>query len=233
MRRNNKAGILVYRFNKLIDDYEYMIVRKLFTHEFMKIITAKYNSTDNKIIFSRLSILELFILKNYPIGDIYRTFFKLVDISDQQLKIIDKIVNKYNKYIENNKSVYKSMLKVKQEVVWEIPKGNIEYCETQLDCGLRELYEETSIEKKDICKSSIEPINEYISYNRNECRIIYHIYKYIGDDNDILKCNVGDEIICKKWVTLTELEFTYMNISSKNVIYKIHKQLIEIHNKEH
>jgi len=233
MKKNNKAGILVYRYNHILDDYEYMIVRKLFTHEFMKIITGKYNSIDNHIIFNKLTTVEEFILNNYDMEEIYCTFFKInKNIPNKYIKIMHKISAKYNNYIKKKTN---SMLKIKQGVNWEIPKGHIEYNETSIDCAFRELYEETKICKDDLINSYISPMYENITYNKNTCRTLYFIYKYKNDiissaDNNNSVNESKDEIVCRKWVTLSELEFTEMNRTSKNIIYKIHKQLIRIHN---
>jgi 8-oxo-dGTP pyrophosphatase MutT (NUDIX family) len=72
------------------------------------------------------------------------------------------------------------------EGIWEFPKGNIEDGETELECALREVLEETNLKLSNI-KGKITKISEIIAHNR-----IYVLFLFESEENlkkyDI-KCN--------------------------------------------
>jgi 8-oxo-dGTP pyrophosphatase MutT (NUDIX family) len=120
------------------------------------------------------------------------------------------------------------------EIIWEIPKGRknpgeASYIETNLDCAMREFYEETSIDdtKYKICYN-IEPIvNSFVDE-----KIIYKTIYYIAElrdqsENLIPHINYKSfhqisEIEQIKWVSLAEINFL-------NLPEPIHERLIMLY----
>jgi 8-oxo-dGTP pyrophosphatase MutT (NUDIX family) len=120
------------------------------------------------------------------------------------------------------------------EIIWEIPKGRKNpgeslYIETNLDCAMREFYEETSIDdtKYKICYN-IEPIvNSFVDE-----KIIYKTIYYIAElrdqsENLIPHINYKSfhqisEIEQIKWVSLAEINFL-------NLPEPIHERLIMLY----
>lgn len=119
------------------------------------------------------------------------------------------------------------------EILWEIPKGGKKEDETNIDCAIREFYEETSIKYKDYrILYHIPPVEESFKDNGVVYKNIYYIAVLRHDNNcknikiDFKSLNQISEVEQVKWVSINEIKFMNLNKTQSNKLINLYKRVI-------
>ncbi len=127
------------------------------------------------------------------------------------------------------------------ELLWEIPKGrkdetNLE--ETNIDCAIREFYEETSISSdKYKILYNYEPIIDSFIDNQTHYKTIYYVAKLHEEyENyipyiDFKNFDQITEIEQIKWVSISEIKFFNLHKTVQNRLYNLFKKIIKVYKK--
>jgi 8-oxo-dGTP pyrophosphatase MutT (NUDIX family) len=136
------------------------------------------------------------------------------------ISFTDIILNSLGSFLEKLNSEYNS-------TEWEIPKGGKKQNETHIQCGIRELKEETSLdESKYKIIKCIDPIHDvFIGTNNIEYRHIFYTALY--NNNGL--CDIehsNNEIDSVKWCCLSEIN-NIISISEDATVFfeKIYKDI--------
>lgn len=234
MNFNKKgAGVLCCRYNNNIKEYEYLLVRKSFSLDFIKLITTKYKINKYSLRLDRLSKYELYMIYKFGLKNIYIEYFKVKNPNNKNiLKYINNINRKfglYMKYIYGCNTNIKILNYVKKLCknasisdnlcTWEIPKGHKSNNDCNLlECGIRELKEETGI----IITRVFKDIRRYekIRYLNTIYNVTYFMSMVENNNEDVMSINNDNssEIICAKWFTLNEINTLCMDNIKKKII---------------
>lgn len=116
---------------------------------------------------------------------------------------------------------------------WEFPKGRKNTNENDLDCAIREFYEETNIDIHNIQPLSFDKIDEvFMGTNYSKYKNIYYLYDIIDDKiidkkkNKFQKLEINDV----KWLNINECfdKIRDYHFEKKNTLYYIHFILTNI-----
>lgn len=128
----------------------------------------------------------------------------------------------------NNKEKYEKLIKIYEKNIkewlaenigseyWTFPKGRNEKNEPDLDCAIREFYEETGIPSEKLYGMSCCRFNETIVSNVNRIYDIWYNYCFV--DKDVVPTVMKPREIRKvKWIELEKLD-KYLPSSSMEII---------------
>jgi len=183
-------GIICYKIEK--NEIKYLMIQRKDSLSFMEFVRGKYEITNIEYIkklLLNMTIGERDMILNNSFENIWNYIWYQTDNNSNKnnkeymnSKFKFSLLNENNflkNYITSIKSVFFS-----QE--WGFPKGRRKIKENDIDCAVREFYEETRIKEDDI--SIITEINpfEEIFFGTN-CIMYKHLY-YISKlkNNDIL-----------------------------------------------
>lgn len=208
------CGIVAITDNKKI-----VIILKKYTYEFMTLILGFHS---NGIKLNNITEMERQVLLKFNIKKIYSTYF------DKNRCNFNKIKKKFKDYkrkisIKSGKNFkdYLKNLVLKNNLMWEIPKGRIKRNETIYNCAKREFTEETGIKNIHIF-NDIVPLKE-IKIRRN---IKYITYYYFGECEYIKKEEPdAREILIVSTFNIEEIDLLNMEKSKKNIIKKLYSKL--------
>lgn len=168
---NNIKPINIKIINFIINNTELLLVKKKYTLYFIELIKGNYNPDNIKQI--------MFLLNNITLYEL--NMIKLIEFKEIWIKLFNK-VNKQYKIAENKfKKIFNIILQYEKinnhDNLWEIPKGKLdENDNTNLNCALREFYEETQI--KDIQINNFKYTMHFIGTNGKYYNYIYYLGMY-------------------------------------------------------
>lgn len=223
------------KYDEYMKKIKFLIVQRKHSFSYVDFMRGKYDINDDttiKMLFSMMSNIELENIKtktfetlwnelwgktsNYKI---YQREFELSREKFNQLKI------NLDDYIDKNK--------VNNSPEWGFPKGRKDKNENNIDCAIREFYEETNITKdKFKVLNKIPPLEENVQgFDNTKYKLTY----YLGLLNDDVKLSVESEtqsyeIGDIKWVSIDEfvkLVRPYYEDKIK-IIYKVFFSMINI-----
>ena len=215
MNEKYSFGIVLRHNNK------YLIVQNRDTEAFIYFFfsnvpkwTAKYCAK----VFKEFTMDEKNRLLYYPFHELYLDLYVSHDVN--------KFKNKYNIAKRNydffhTNNWMKTILKTSsfKHANWLFPKGRIEKNETEIDCAIREFYEETNISLNDY-KEKIDT-SKYIIYKQFKTFYRFHLnnklfildipekkdIKYTYFSNIIRPLSISNEILHAIWVDQSELQY--------------------------
>jgi 8-oxo-dGTP pyrophosphatase MutT (NUDIX family) len=176
-------GIICYKIEN--DEIKYLMIQRKDSLSFMEFIRGKYEVNDIEYIkklLTNMTITEREMIINDKFDDIWNyIWFQPLNTCNKgnkeyiNSKIKFTILNENNflrNYITSIKSIY-------NEQEWGFPKGRRKMKENDIDCAIREFYEETRIEKKDlIIIEDIIPFEEiFFGTNGVMYKHMYYIAK--------------------------------------------------------
>lgn len=198
-------GIACFRYHN--KQYEVLLVKRRFTYAFCDFINGNYSKKDNKSIMKLLDNMTTdekadIAMLNFDI--LWARVWKDKKVDSKKFKIFtenflkDKGV-RLLKLLRESKSI---------DHIWELPKGQKDKHENELQCAIREFREETSLSKS---RYTLFPnasrIYSYIDdgktfvlkyyfaiLNKNYNNIRINLY----NDSSVLEC---------KWVSMRDLQF--------------------------
>lgn len=183
-------GIICYRKNKNTNNTEILIIRRKDTIGYIEFLRGKYDIDNDDYIIELFNLMT--INEKKRILDV-RNFDKLRDMLGMTKKNsiykqeYQDANTKFNILIETNRLddlvIKSSTTWLFQE--WGLPKGRKHQKETNMDCAVREFYEETLVNYNDIyILYNVKPLEEvYKSINNVIYKHIYYFAEYIGNDD--------------------------------------------------
>lgn len=258
MKTKISYGIALCRYNpKKNNAVEILLIKKRYTYYFFSLVMGKYKRNDVKYIkylFDNMSYAEkidilgmqfsnlwyrIFLCnpeKHFNISDIYQAHN--IEISKDRYsnaEIYKKFFEKKNKFEQHfTKDGGKRLRNIIQqssdaEIIWEIPKGGKNENETNIDCAIREFYEETSISyNKYKIYYNIDPVVDTIVDSDIMYKTIYYIAGLKNDLNPKINFKNFDqisEIEQIKWVSLDEIKFMCLNKNTHNKLINLYKNI--------
>ncbi len=243
-KTKRSIGIACCRFNTVKNEIEILLVRKRYTYHFAEFVMGNYViSDDSKILhlINRMNIEEKIDLLSLDFDKIWYRFC-LIDPTtytntevcrsyfDQKFYLRCK--RKFDETFLRRMPEYNRMKKLlnnsdSRDTIWELPKGKrSNNHETELNCAIREFYEETRISANQytilhnlgvFTTSHQSSKNTYISkYYVAVMNMSFEInHKYTNPKMNYENRQQLAEISDVKWMTLSELKihdtvgFTY------------------------
>lgn len=171
-------GLICYKIENM--EIKYLMLQRKDSLSFMEFIRGKYDINDInyiKILLSNMTINERNMLIKNKFDDIWNYLWcqNNIKITKEYLESKQKfeliiIMPFFKNYINLISGIF-------NEQEWGFPKGRRKIRENDLDCAIREFYEETRIKKDDInILNDIEPFEE-IFFGTNS--ILYKHSYYI------------------------------------------------------
>ncbi len=256
MTKKISYGIALCRYNKEKNNrVEIIMIKKRYSYAFFNFVFGRYKPNDNKYLgqlFNNMSFSEKIDIlgmqfenmwyriwlnipsKHFDISDIYNIDTTQTISNAEKYRLFFQKKNKFEKnFINDGGKRLKDLIRqsTDSEIIWEIPKGGKHENETNIDCAMREFFEETSISQiKYKVLYNITPSIE----NINDGGLIYQHYYYIAKlrDGVLLQPKINfdsftqiSEVGQIKWVSLEEIEFMDLsereNTKLKNIFINV------------
>jgi 8-oxo-dGTP pyrophosphatase MutT (NUDIX family) len=189
-------GIICYRYNESTKEIEYLMIQRRNSLAFMEFIRGKYdlyNFEYVKHLMSYMTQTEQHMLITFPFDDLwnhvwYQPFMpkqtqEYLDAKEKFLMLKEGILclKDGKEVLVQLKYLLGQSFSVFKEPEWGFPKGRRRLRERDIDCAMREFYEETGIVKSDVVLDSEQIAYEEIFYGTNNIkyRHVYYIAKMI------------------------------------------------------
>ena len=188
---NNKSYNNFKFINTFKNKIKFLFIRRRHTLSYIEFIRGRYNinQVDNIIsLFELMTVDEINYIAVNTFQDLWCKLWKKTSCSKYYEKEFEASQKKFNKLksgLDSNKEINLNFIIKNTEIKyktpeWGFPKGRRNYHEKNVDCAIREFYEETSYTDEDYkLLNTISPINEV--FNGTNGVLYKHIY-YIGID---------------------------------------------------
>jgi len=247
------------------NNVEILLIKKRYTYQFFGLVMGHYKKNDTKYIkyiFDNMTYAEKMDIIGMQFNRMWyriyhndpEKFYSIVDIYKNANFANSPIEQRYSEseiyklYIEKKNKFEKNFVKdcgkklrilihqsTDAKVIWEMPKGGKNGNESNIECSIREFYEETSIKfsKYKILHDVAPLVDAFVD---NE--IIYKTVYYVailreGNDNFIPSINYRSfsqitEVEEIKWVSLAEIKFFGMPSFMNNRLLMLYNKIIKI-----
>ncbi len=229
-------GIICYKFEG--NEVKYLMIQRKDSLSFMEFIRGKYDTSNIEYI-KKLLLNMTITERNMILNNKFEDIWNYVWLSNENS------INKNNKEFINSKIKFYtlnennflrnyiiSIKNIYNEQEWGFPKGRRKMRETDIDCAVREFYEETRIKKEDLnLITDIIPFEE-IFFGTND--VMYkHLYYIAKLDNIDVNVKIDNdcmeqvrEIRAIKW-------YNYNDVISHIKIYNTERiELFKFANKK-
>jgi len=227
-------GIICYKIEN--KELKYLMIQRKDSIAFMEFIRGKYeiNNIDYiKQLLNNMVLSERNMIINSKFDDIWNYVWQQTDINKNNKEFINSKIKFYT-LNENNflRNYIISIKNIYNEQEWGFPKGRRKMRETDVDCAVREFFEETRIRKEDLnLITDIIPFEEiFFGTNGVMYKHLYYIAKLdnidvnIKIDNDCME--QVREIRAIKW-------YNYNDVISHIKIYNTERiELFKFANKK-
>lgn len=245
----NNIKYIIKLFN-MMTKYEKETIKTVYNFDKLRTLlkmTKKNNvyKTEYDMAKKKFNYLKNnYILKNYFKNKSSKNLnknktIKKTNLIKQENKTITKLNNNDNIKINLLNFILENSMITWDETEWGLPKGRKNKNETNINCGIREFLEETSINRKNIdILINIKPIIEtYTSINNITYRHVYYFAKYNNINNTEICLNPNDieqsiEISSINWFNqkdASNIIRDYYTVK-KNIINEGFKIINEIYN---
>jgi 8-oxo-dGTP pyrophosphatase MutT (NUDIX family) len=161
-------GLICYKIDEN-KEIKYLMLQRKDSLSFMEFIKGKYNIDDFdyiKVLLSNMTISERNMIINENFDNIWNYLW--CQNSNNPIKNTKEYIeskSKFNNFIIISLYInyIKSIIGLYNEQEWGFPKGRRKIKESDLDCAVREFYEETRIINNDI-----EVINDILPFEGND-----------------------------------------------------------------
>jgi ADP-ribose pyrophosphatase YjhB (NUDIX family) len=210
---NNILFTNINPFNKLTEYFKYdenikfLLVKRRNSLNYIDFMRGKYNIDDLKSIINMASYMskeEIELLKNNKFDTLWHNLW----LKNAYKKKYLNEMKKSNEMFDYLKSInfFDNLNSEYSCTEWEIPKGGKKQNETYINCAIRELEEETLLNKTNykIIKC-VDPIHDiFTGTDKKEYRHIF--YTGLLTNNNIEDYNhSNNEIDCIKWCSWSEI----------------------------
>ena len=225
----NSAGIIIFS-----NDFQRVIlIRKRFTYSYFDFVIGKYNRTNKSYLiklFNNMTVAEKLIILSLNFEQIWYHIFLTTEKSNDYYKYYTKFYNAF--LLNDNIKLLKSLIissNNNTSLLWEPPKGRKKNKESNVNCAIREVTEETKI-NQDLYK--IIPNYKYkrsIVENGVKYNTIYYVAKY-KHRNIISNINLGSTLQVSEIDKIEDINIKHINTifmynDIKNFIKFIHKKM--------
>lgn len=220
-------GLICYKYEN--NEIKYLMLQRKDSLSFMEFMRGKYE-LDNinyiKQLLSNMTISERDILISQSFDDIWNYIWcqpKNNPIKNTKEYIDSR--NKYNNLISINflQNYIKTISGLFNEQEWGFPKGRRKIREYDMDCAIREFYEETRIKKEALeIKTYIQPFEEIFFGTNN---VLYKHSYYVAKLLDFANSNISVDMKCLEQVREVRLLkwFNYDEVLSHIKKYNIER----------
>ena len=206
-------GIICYKIEN--NEIKYLMIQRKDSLSFMEFIRGKYETNDIEYIkklLTNMTINERHMILNSKFEDIWNYVWYQNETNKNNKEYINSKIKFYT-LNENNflRNYITSIKTVYNEQEWGFPKGRRKMKENDIDCAIREFYEETRIQKEDLqIITEIIPFEEiFFGTNGIMYKHLYYVAKLdnlnvnIRIDNECLE--QVREIRAIKWYNFNEV----------------------------
>jgi len=244
MQEKISYGISLIRYNKKYKKYEILMIKKRNSYSFINFAMGIYNNSLNELkeIFSGMTFYEKRIILSMNFDNIWMYLWNMDIISKDNEDFYNSYLNKKKifdtNFLSNNTS--KQQLRNiildthNNDTFWEIPKGNKNGKEKNIDAAIREMKEETGIEYGDY-KLLFDINNEYkMTFIDVINKIKYTYIYYLAEltkitkqyDKFLNRLLLNSEVIDIKWISLSDMYTLNFNPISKAQLTRLMKSII-------
>ena len=229
-RINNIKKIDYYR-----DKINILIIEKKHSLNYIEFIRGIYNVNDmTKLtkMFKLMSNNEINMIKEKDFSKLWNNLWNKTAKKKIYHKEYMQSIDKFNKLIKTNKLDELLLIKSKFETPeWEFPKGRKNINEKNLDCAIREIKEETTLDKSSYTIINLVNCFQDIFIGTND--ILYkHIYylSILNNNIEISNNKENKEVNDIKFVTIDNISnyIRYYNKSKIDLINKIFLLIINL-----
>jgi ADP-ribose pyrophosphatase YjhB (NUDIX family) len=209
------CGIILHRFNEK-HEHEFLLLRKRHTHAFNDFVLGKYADIGRSLnyLLSNMTREELLLVNSL---DFAMLWYHVWLSKEKTANFISK-EHKFNSCFINydgGESFRRRLKNITPNgfIQWEFPKGRPQRDETDLMCAVRELKEETGINKSDyyIIPGAVRYDNFCHSGTRYSFKYFmacaYANLNYKSLNSQTIDCNDFCEIGDVKWFTVDKIHF--------------------------
>jgi|SaaInlStandDraft_5_1057022.scaffolds.fasta_scaffold03320_2 8-oxo-dGTP pyrophosphatase MutT (NUDIX family) len=191
------------------DKIKFLLIQRKHSLNYIHFVRGLYNEyefNELKHIFSYMSKNEIEFIKNNNFETIWNNLWKKTAKKKNYHKEYKQSYNKFKFIIENN---YLTKLynigSIYDYPEWEIPKGRKNNNESNINCAIREFYEETNISQNEYeIKNNITNIHDdFVGTDGNKYKNIFYIGFYKKKMNNIIFTN-NNEINETRWCSWDE-----------------------------
>lgn len=200
-----------------------LLVQKRFTNAFSMFVRNKYEDIAVETLFREMTLHEKLLLKSMNFDAIWYH----LNLNDNKTDYYYQCLLKFNAFISDGGTRLSKIINNtpnSNNLKWEPPKGRKELNESNCECAIRELKEETGIDSDQYKFSVYMKNNKYITSNiSNKIKyiVIYYTAKAnvmndpIFDNNNL---NQTVEIMDTKWINIDNLNNYNIDIPLKDYI---------------
>lgn len=231
-------GIIVYRFNRITNNYEYLMIQRCNSLGYVDFIRGKYNINNKNYIMNiinEMTLQEKERLLNYNFDVLWNELWRENCDKYKNEKEISKKKFYYLKLgITNFNDSYSLEDCIKesdtswQQPEWGFPKGRRDNMEKDIDTAYREFTEETGIPKENIkLIENIIPYEEmFTGSNLKSYKHKYFLAK-IKNYNECLDYYQTCEVRKIEWKTINKCieSIRPYNLEKKEIIENIERTL--------
>jgi len=151
-------GIALVRFNVKTNHYELLFIKKRYTYHFVEFVLGHYSKNNEdrlKDLFSGMSHEEKITVLSLDFGKLWYKIWLIDPESSYDKKLTYDEQNRYNTckkhfekcFLVDSGERLRNLVNMSRcvETIWELPKGRKNSNETNIDCAIREVTEETGI----------------------------------------------------------------------------------------
>lgn len=173
----------INKISQYIDKIKFLLIRRKHSLNFIEFIRGKYQVNDKTHlanIFELMSPNEILLIATLEFKKLWENVWGVRSWLKSFEKEFSESELKFNT-LKNNKELFKYLT---EEIIplynsqeWGLPKGRRDNNESNLDCGIREFCEETSLIKNNITiAEKISPLTEnFIGTNNKKYRSIFYL----------------------------------------------------------
>lgn len=228
-RINNLKKINFYK-NKI----KFLIIEKKHSLNYIEFIRGLYDINDSiKIekMFMLMSNKEIINIKKNNFINLWNNLWNETANLKIYKKEFYKSLNKFNFLKDSGKLKELVLIKSKyNSPEWELPKGKIINKESNLDCAIREIYEETTLtkEKYNLLSNSFSIQDTF--YGTNNIKYKNNFYLSILKEDTEIKITDNKEVNNIKFITINEIP-NYIRDYNQNTSKLLLKVFLFILNK--
>lgn len=202
---------------------KFMVIQKKHSNNYIEFIRGKYSIDDENKIIKMLSLMskhELNLIKSLD----FKTLWNNLWLKTSKNKIYEKEFIQSQKlfYSIRKNNIFKKIMSLQSiynTPEWEFPKGRRNNFEKNIDCAIREFYEETGISKENIILINYSQclIKEFIGTNNKNYKHIY--YLSLCNNNNNIEQNIisKNEIGNIKWCNFDEALSLFRNYEQQKI----------------
>jgi 8-oxo-dGTP pyrophosphatase MutT (NUDIX family) len=205
----------IHKFNEYNNSIKFLLVNRRNSLNYIDFIRGKYdiqNTAHINNMCNLMSVDEVNMIKTENFNNLWYNLWLKNSYKKKYLEEMNLSKIKFNHLRETG--VLNNIESKYSSTEWEIPKGKKNTNETNLQCAIRELKEETSLSNNSYTiLSCLDPIHDtFIGTNNKEYKHIFYT-AILDEDNisDDYKNNEISEIKWCKWSELNDLIRPYNN----------------------